>query len=185
MDTRGRRNRERLYEQEQVNVRYRLDSNAALQPDVSPSYPRPDKREQPRVKPDLRVVPGGREKRRGFKRFLGATLTLGFAAAACLLLMGNAAIYENNRNIQAMGKQIQNSIVAVNSAKKELAETADLERYLALAEELGMQYPDASQIIKLELEPAQAEYEELTEIQKNGGFFDGLLDWLNSLERRN
>ena len=37
MDTRGRRNRERLYEQEQVNVRYRLDSNAALQPDVSPS----------------------------------------------------------------------------------------------------------------------------------------------------
>ena len=72
-------------------------------------------------------MPGGREKRRGFKRFLGVTLTLGFAAAACLLLMGNAAIYENNRNIQAMGKQIQNSIVAVNSAKKELAETADLE----------------------------------------------------------
>ncbi len=44
-----------------------------------------------------------------------------------------------------------------------------------------MKYPDASQIIQLELEPAQAEYEELTEIQKNGGFFDRLLDWLNSL----
>ena len=98
--------------------------------------------------------------------------------------MGNAAIYENNRSIQKMGKEIQNSIVAVNSAKKELAEAADMEKYLELAGELGMKYPDASQIIQLELEPAQAEYEELTEIQKNGGFFDRLLDWLNSLERR-
>ena len=59
-----------------------------------------------------------------------------------------------------------------------------MEKYLELAGELGMKYPDASQIIQLELEPAQAEYEELTEIQKNGGFFDRLLDWLNSLERR-
>ena len=99
--------------------------------------------------------------------------------------MGNAAIYENNRNIQKMGKEIQNSIVAVNSAKKELSETADMERYLALAEELGMQYPEASQIIQLELEPVQAEYEELTAVQENGGLFDKLLDWLNSLERRN
>ena len=185
MDTRERRTRERLYEQEQVSVRYRLDSNAALQPDTVPSRPRPERREQPRVKPDLRVVPGGQEKHKRFKRFLGVTLTLAFAASACLLLMGNAAIYENNRNIQKMGKEIQNSIVAVNSAKKELSETAVMERYLALAEELGMQYPEASQIIQLELEPVQAEYEELTAVQENGGLFDKLLDWLNSLERRN
>ncbi len=184
MDNRGRRNRDRLYQDEQVSVRYRLDSNAALQPEINPSYPRPEKREQPRVKPDLRVVPGGQEKHKRFKRFLGVTLTLAFAASACLLLMGNAAIYENNRSIQKIGKEIQNSIVAVNSAKKELAEAADMEKYLELAGELGMKYPDASQIIQLELEPAQAEYEELTEIQKNGGFFDRLLDWLNSLERR-
>ena len=61
MDNRGRRNRDRLYQDEQVSVRYRLDSNAALQPEINPSYPRPEKREQPRVKPDLRVVPGGQE----------------------------------------------------------------------------------------------------------------------------
>lgn len=185
MDSRGRANQRRQYEQERVSVRYRLDSNAALQPETDPSHPQPERREQPRVKPDLKVVPGRGNKPKYFRRFLGITLTLAFTAAACMLLMGNAAVYQNNRNIQKLGKEIQNSIIEVNSAKKSLAEATDIEKYLALAQELGMSYPEAGQVIKLELEPSEADYEELTEIQKSGGMFDKLLDWLNSLERRN
>lgn len=122
------------------------------------------------------------------RKKLRAAMVIGvvfLTACACAVCMRNAQIFQNNVDIQSIGKQINSTTMELNAAKKELASIVDMEAYMQIAkEEYGMDFPAAEQLQQIEVEAMPTEEETLTEIQKSGNLIDSVLDWLNSLGRR-
>lgn len=186
MDNRSRTSRytRPAYSDEQEYISFRSVHNAALQPEYIPEAPKqkPEYRRKPVLVPEEQAKPKSKTFQRVRMLFLVAALT----ACACCLLVRNAQVYENNKIIQELGQQVQNSTIELNSLKKEIASKTDVVAYLEIAkDQYNMDYPQPNQIFNLEVEPEADDAQELSKIQKSTNIFDKILDWVNSLERRN
>lgn len=169
-----------------TQARYRTQYNAALAPDILP-------KEQPKRRPQAkpRLVPQ-QEKQQGLnarKCFRLIALFVLLTAAACCLVMRNAQIYENNRSITRMNKEIQTVEMELNYYKNQLSADSDLKVYMEIGlDKLAMDYPTAEQIVRLEITPAaiEAPEKELSpqQAQVEGNWFDSVLNWVDSLKRR-
>ncbi len=174
-------------QREEKRLFYAADYNAALAPDYEPNIPEREPRREtaPRKRPVVlpQLDPGKKRRKK-----LRAAMVIGvvfLTACACAVCMRNAQIFQNNVDIQSIGKQINSTTMELNAAKKELASIVDMEAYMQIAkEEYGMDFPAAEQLQQIEVEAMPTEEETLMEIQKSGNLIDSVLDWLNSLGRR-
>lgn len=159
---------------------YRTQNNAALAPERLPQK-QPKPQAKPRLVPAPRKQKGLNAKKTCRIILLASVLTVG----ACCLVARNAAIYENNRALTKLNQDIAKSELTYRYMENTLSADADLENYIQIGEnELGMQYPDAQQLVRLDIQPQVIEPQNPLEPTVTTNWFDSLLDWLNGLERR-
>ncbi len=182
------------YNDDQVrySVRYAYDANAALQPEYIP-YPQPQQ-PQRAPKPRPRVLPPvqkpeqrPQQQPRTQKKRFHAMLMLGVIAVAIMafaVVMRNSEIYQNNRNIQAMGSDITQATHQLNTAKQTLSSKEDMGQYMDMAEnDLNMVFPDEDSYIIITSQAVKP-VEQEAQNNNGGNVIDDILDWFSSLERR-
>lgn len=162
----------------EYKVYYGVDSNAALAPQFVPQKERKSKKT-----PDKRAKEKAERKVAAKLCTRVVALSVAVAAMGFCVVQRNAEIYKNTRTIRDLAKDKVALELQVRTAEKDCSAGNDLDSYFNTAENrLALSYPADDSVISVAV-PAVGE-EQDAQTQESGNFYDTVLDWLNSLERR-
>lgn len=164
----------------EYKVYYGVDSNAALAPQF---VPQKERKTAPKKAPDRRAKEKAERKAAVKLCTRVVVLSITIASMGFCVVQRNAEIYKNTRTIRDLAKQKVSLELQVRTAEKDCSAGSDLDSYFSTAEnQLALSYPEDDSVISVTV-PAAAE-EQGAQTQESGNFYDTVLDWLNSLERR-
>lgn len=161
-------------------VYYGVDSNAALQPEYIPV---PKKRQEHKKEQSTHAREKAERKASVKLCVRVVSVAVCIAAMGFCVVMRNAEIYRNTREIRSLAKETVNLELKVRTAEKDFSAGSDLNSYFDTAEnQLALAYPENGDVITVTV-PAD-DGEQTPEIQESADIYDTVLDWISSLERR-
>lgn len=164
----------------EYKVYYGVDSNAALAPQFAPQR---ERKTAPKKAPDRRTKEKAERKAAAKLCTRVVVLSIAIALMGFCVVQRNAEIYKNTRAIRDLAKDKVSLELQVRAAEKDCSAGSDLDSYFNTAEnQLALSYPADDSVISVAV-PAENE-EQDAQTQESGDFYDTVLDWINSLERR-
>lgn len=164
----------------EYKVYYGVDSNAALAPQFAPQK---ERKTAPKKAPDRRAKEKAERKTAAKLCARVVVLSVTIAAMGFCVVQRNAEIYKNTRTIRDLAKEKVNLELQVRTAEKDCSAGNDIDSYFNTAEnQLALSYPEDDSVVSVAVPSVSEEQDART--QESGNFYDTVLDWLNSLERR-
>lgn len=166
----------------EYRVYYGTDSNAALQPEYIPV---PKREKRPEHKREQSIHAKEKAERKASVKLCARVVSVALCVAAMgfCVVMRNAEIYRNTREIRNLAKETVNLELKVRTAEKDFSAGSDLNSYFDTAEnQLALAYPEDTNVILVTVPSESAE--QTPDTQESVDVYDTVLDWISSLERR-